>query len=52
MAAFANPYSLFDVTGKVALVLGASGAFGAVAAKTFSGAGCKLVLAAGNTDAL
>ncbi len=52
MNAFANPYSLFDVTDKVALIAGASGAFGAVAAKTFAGAGCKLVLAAGSVDAL
>jgi len=47
-----NPQSLFDVSGKVALVTGASGAFGAVAARTLAGAGCRLVLAAGNADAL
>lgn len=49
---FANPQSLFDVKGKVALITGASGSFGEVAAKTLAGAGCKLVLAAGNADAL
>ncbi|MDE2791624.1 MAG: SDR family oxidoreductase [Paracoccaceae bacterium] len=47
-----SPHSLFDVSGKVALVTGASGAFGAVAARCLSGAGCKLVLAAGNAEAL
>ena len=47
-----NPLSLFDVTGKVALITGASGAFGRVAARVLAGAGCKLVLAAGSADAL
>lgn len=47
-----NPLSMFDVTGKVALITGASGAFGAVAARVLAGAGCKLVLAAGNAAAL
>ncbi len=47
-----NPLSLFDVSGKVALVTGASGAFGSVAAKCLSGAGCKVALAAGNAAAL
>jgi len=47
-----NPLSLFDVTGKVALITGASGAFGAVAAEALSSAGCKLVMAAGNADAM
>ena len=42
-----NPASLFDVKGKVAVVTGASGAFGALAAKVLAGAGCKLVLTAG-----
>lgn len=42
-----NPLSLFDVKGKVAVVTGASGAFGALAAKILAGAGCKLVLTAG-----
>ncbi|MBD8893384.1 SDR family NAD(P)-dependent oxidoreductase [Roseibium litorale] len=43
-----NPLSMFDVKGKAALITGASGAFGMVAARTLAGAGCKLVLAAGN----
>lgn len=42
-----NPLSLFDVKGKVAVITGASGAFGALAAKVMAGAGCKLVLTAG-----
>jgi len=42
-----NPLSLFDITGKVAIVTGASGAFGALAAKVLAGAGAKLVLSAG-----
>lgn len=47
-----QPLSMFDVKGKVALITGASGAFGAVAARCLSGAGCKVVLAAGNADAM
>jgi NAD(P)-dependent dehydrogenase (short-subunit alcohol dehydrogenase family) len=47
-----DPHSLFDVSGKVALITGASGAFGGVAAQCLSGAGCKVVLAAGNSEAL
>ena len=47
-----NPPSYFDITGKVALITGASGAFGAVAARCLSGAGCKVVLAAGNAEAM
>jgi NAD(P)-dependent dehydrogenase (short-subunit alcohol dehydrogenase family) len=42
-----NPLSLFDVKGKVAVITGASGAFGALAARVMAGAGCKLVLTAG-----
>ena len=52
MADLTNPHSMFDVTGKVALITGASGAFGMVAARVLAGAGCKLVLVAGNADAL
>ncbi|MEM7302603.1 MAG: SDR family oxidoreductase [Pseudomonadota bacterium] len=47
-----NPLSFFDVAGKVALITGASGAFGAVAARCLSGAGCKVALAAGNAEAM
>jgi len=49
---YANPYSLFDIRGKVAIVTGASGAFGALAAKVLAGAGAKVVLTAGKADAL
>lgn len=52
MADLTRPHSLFDVQGKVALITGASGAFGMVAARVLAGAGCKLVLVAGNADAL
>jgi len=47
-----DPLGLFSVKGKVALITGASGAFGAVAAETFASAGAKLVLAAGKTKEL
>lgn len=47
-----NPLSLFDISGKVAVVTGASGAFGALAAQVMAGAGAKLVLAAGNAEEL
>lgn len=47
-----NPSSLFDVSGKSALITGASGAFGGVAARVLASAGCKLTLVAGNQSAL
>jgi NAD(P)-dependent dehydrogenase (short-subunit alcohol dehydrogenase family) len=47
-----NPLSLFDLSGKVAIVTGASGAFGALAVKVLSAAGAKVVAVAGNTAAL
>jgi len=52
MSIFADPYKLFDIRGRVAIVAGATGSFGAVAAKTLAGAGCKLTLTAGTADAL
>jgi len=52
MSAMQNPLSMFDVNGNVALITGASGAFGMVAARVLAGAGCNLVLAAGNQAAL
>jgi NAD(P)-dependent dehydrogenase (short-subunit alcohol dehydrogenase family) len=52
MNAMANPLSMFDVKGQTALITGASGAFGMVAARILAGAGCNLVLAAGNQAAL
>ncbi len=47
-----HPSSLFDVGDKVALIAGASGAFGAIAAQTLSNAGAKVALAGGNEEAL
>ena len=47
-----NPASLFDVRGKVAVVTGASGAFGALAAKVLAGAGTKLFISTGNAKEL
>ena len=47
-----NPYSSFDIKGKIALVIGATGAFGSVAAKTYAGAGCKVALTGGNKNEL
>nr|WP_295469091.1 SDR family oxidoreductase [Mesorhizobium sp.] len=52
MSALANPLSLFDIAGKVAIVTGASGAFGAVAAQVLAGAGARVALVAGNANAL
>src|SRR3974377_2358624 len=47
-----NPLSLFDIRGKTSIVTGASGAFGALAAKTLAGAGASVVLAASKPDEL
>ncbi len=47
-----NPHAMFDITGKVAIVTGASGAFGALAAEVLAGAGARLALVAGSADAL
>lgn len=52
MSALKNPLSLFDIAGKVAIVTGASGAFGAIAAQVLACAGAKLALVAGNAAAL
>lgn len=52
MTPLQNPLSLFDIAGKVAIVTGASGAFGAVAAQVLAGAGAKVALVAGNAKAL
>jgi len=50
--ALPDPLRMFDVKGKVAVITGASGAFGMVAARVLAGAGCRLVLAAGNARSL
>ena len=47
-----NPASLFDIRGKVAIVTGASGAFGALAAQVLAGAGAKLFISTGNAKEL
>jgi NAD(P)-dependent dehydrogenase (short-subunit alcohol dehydrogenase family) len=47
-----DPLALFAVKGKVAIVTGASGAFGAVAAETLASAGARLVLTAGKAKEL
>lgn len=47
-----NPLGLFDIKGKVAIVTGASGAFGALSAKTLAGAGANVVLAGSKVDEL
>lgn len=47
-----NPGSLFDVAGKSAIVVGASGAFGSLAAKILAGAGAKLTISASKAAAL
>lgn len=52
MNALTNPLSMFEVKDKVALITGASGAFGMVAARILGGAGAKLVLVAGNHASL
>ena len=44
--------NLFDVSGKSALVVGATGAFGKVVCATLGNAGAKLTIAAGNGDSL
>ncbi|MDR3497015.1 MAG: SDR family oxidoreductase [Ancalomicrobiaceae bacterium] len=47
-----NPASLFDIAGRIAIVTGASGAFGALAAQVLAGAGAKVAAVAGNAAAL
>ena len=47
-----NPVSLFDVKGKTAIVTGATGALGAIAAKVFAGAGANVVICANNAASL
>src|SRR5258707_13571310 len=47
-----NPLSLFDIRGKTAIVTGATGAFGALAAKVLAGARANVVLCANNAAEL
>jgi NAD(P)-dependent dehydrogenase (short-subunit alcohol dehydrogenase family) len=48
----ANPLSLFDVSDRVAIITGASGAFGRVVALSLGALGCKLLLASGSAEPL
>ncbi|MGY3149285.1 NAD(P)-dependent dehydrogenase (short-subunit alcohol dehydrogenase family) [Bradyrhizobium sp. USDA 3397] len=52
MTIMSDPASLFSVKNKVAIITGASGAFGVVAAYTLASAGARLVLAAGRQQEL
>jgi len=47
-----NPLSLFNVKGKVALITGASGAFGRSCALALGALGTKLVLVSGSKEEL
>jgi NAD(P)-dependent dehydrogenase (short-subunit alcohol dehydrogenase family) len=47
-----DPLSLFSVKGKTAIITGATGAFGAIAAKTLAAAGANVVLCASGAEAL
>lgn len=47
-----NPLSLFDVSGKTAIVVGASGAFGRALSVALSALGVKLLLASGSAEGL
>lgn len=50
--ALARPIELFDVSGRSALITGATGALGSVAARSLAAAGVRLTLTAGSADAL
>lgn len=47
-----DPLSLFSVKGKTAIITGATGAFGAISAKTLAAAGANVVICANGADAL
>jgi NAD(P)-dependent dehydrogenase (short-subunit alcohol dehydrogenase family) len=47
-----DPLSLFSVKGKTAIVTGATGGFGAIAAKTLAASGANVVLCANGAEAL
>jgi NAD(P)-dependent dehydrogenase (short-subunit alcohol dehydrogenase family) len=50
--ALTAPLSLFDVSGRVALITGASGAFGRAVAIALGAMGCRLLLVSGSADGL
>lgn len=52
MSALPTPASIFDLTGKSAVVTGATGAFGEQAARALAGAGAHVTLAAGGLEKL
>src|ERR1700753_1448500 len=47
-----NPMSLFDVSGRVVVITGASGALGRAAAIALGALGARLLLVSGSADAL
>ena len=47
-----DPLSLFSVKGKTAIITGATGAFGVIAAKTLAAVGANVVLFANGPEAL
>ena len=47
-----NPLSLFDVSNKSALIIGATGTFGRAASHALAAAGCKLTIADQNAEGL
>lgn len=51
-AALADPLSLFDVSQRVAIITGASGAFGRAVAVSLGALGCRLLLASGSAEPL
>ncbi len=51
-ATISNPQSLFDISGKSALIIGATGTLGSAASRALAGAGCKLTLADRNNERL
>ena len=47
-----SPLSLFDISGKSALIIGGTGTLGSATARALAAAGCKLTLADRNSDGL
>lgn len=51
-SALRDPLSLFDLSGRVAVVAGAAGAYGRAISVALGAMGCRLLLASGSTEAL
>jgi NAD(P)-dependent dehydrogenase (short-subunit alcohol dehydrogenase family) len=51
-ATLGSPLSLFDISGKSALIIGGTGTFGSAAARALAAAGCNLTLADRNSGGL